>query len=87
MRLLALQKNSGKVRKEGGIVLPRQQQQQQQAQQAVIARPNGIGDVSNGSGDADLIICGHCGKQPAEIFQVTGDYCIGCWQEVTHSRV
>ncbi|MEP0825216.1 MAG: hypothetical protein HRF40_07005 [Nitrososphaera sp.] len=83
---MALQKNSGKARKERGVVLPRQQQQQQ-AQQAVIASTNDIDDVSTGSSDADLVICGHCGKQPAEIFQVTGDYCIGCWQEVTHSRV
>ncbi|HEX7031955.1 MAG TPA: hypothetical protein VF172_03045 [Nitrososphaera sp.] len=51
-------------------------------QQAAIARAGG----DDGNGD-DTIVCGHCGKRPAEIFQVTGDYCIECWQDITHTRV
>ncbi len=74
------------MRKERGIVLPRQQQQQEQ-QPAVIAITYDVLDVVNRSGDANPVVCGHCRKQPAEIFQVTGDYCLECWQEVTHSRV
>ncbi|HEX7033501.1 MAG TPA: hypothetical protein VF172_10925 [Nitrososphaera sp.] len=66
-----------KVRKEKEMMSSKQQQQ------AVMARANG--DDNNG-GNVSMM-CGHCGKQPAEIFQITGDYCIGCWQEVTHSRV
>lgn len=34
----------------------------------------------------DEIKCDEC-KSPAEIFQVTGNYCINCWQAVTHSNV
>ena len=32
------------------------------------------------------ISCNHCGKRPAEIFQVTGDYCVVCWQAITHTN-
>ncbi|AIF83914.1 hypothetical protein NTE_01854 [Candidatus Nitrososphaera evergladensis SR1] len=31
------------------------------------------------------IVCDQCGKRPAEIFQVTGDYCVECWQAITHT--
>lgn len=32
------------------------------------------------------ITCNQCSKRPAEIFQVTGDYCIECWQAMTHTN-
>ncbi|HEU4984066.1 MAG TPA: hypothetical protein VFT58_00385 [Nitrososphaera sp.] len=32
------------------------------------------------------IACNQCQKKPAEIFQVTGDYCIDCWQALTHTN-
>jgi hypothetical protein len=32
------------------------------------------------------IPCNECRKRPAEIFQVTGDYCIDCWQALTHTN-
>jgi hypothetical protein len=31
--------------------------------------------------------CEYCSKNKAEIFQVTSDYCLSCWQEETHPRV
>ncbi len=31
--------------------------------------------------------CGLCSEKKAEIFQVTGDYCLQCWQEETHPNV
>jgi hypothetical protein len=35
----------------------------------------------------DVLNCGYCSENKAEIFQVTGDYCLHCWQEVTHPNV
>ncbi|WP_337862906.1 hypothetical protein [Nitrososphaera sp.] len=32
------------------------------------------------------IACNQCNERPAEIFQVTGDYCIECWQALTHTN-
>jgi hypothetical protein len=34
-----------------------------------------------------IIICQNCNSKPAEIFQTTGDYCIECWQAITHTNV
>jgi hypothetical protein len=31
--------------------------------------------------------CQYCDTRPAEIFQVTGQYCLECWQELTHPEV
>ncbi|MEO9362996.1 MAG: hypothetical protein ABI348_03755 [Nitrososphaera sp.] len=31
--------------------------------------------------------CEHCSQRRAEIFQVTGDYCLQCWQDETHPNV
>ena len=36
--------------------------------------------------EADAQVCIHCKKRPAEIFQVTGDYCLECWQIITHTN-
>jgi hypothetical protein len=32
-------------------------------------------------------ICKHCKNNLAEIFQVDGDYCLHCWQEITCPNV
>jgi hypothetical protein len=32
-------------------------------------------------------VCRYCCIRPAEIFQVTGNYCIECWQELTYPNV
>ncbi|MDQ3836345.1 MAG: hypothetical protein M3270_05350 [Thermoproteota archaeon] len=31
--------------------------------------------------------CEYCSQTKAEIFQVTGDYCLQCWQDETHPNV
>lgn len=36
---------------------------------------------------ADFEVCEYCDIRPAEIFQVTGKYCLECWQELTHPEV
>lgn len=37
--------------------------------------------------DQDELSCGSCYEREAEIFQVTGYYCLQCWQEETHPNV
>jgi hypothetical protein len=37
--------------------------------------------------DQDELSCESCSEKKAEIFQVTGDYCLHCWQEETHPDV
>lgn len=39
-----------------------------------------------GPADAERFACQRCGGA-AEIFQVTGSFCLQCWQEVTHPDV
>lgn len=39
-----------------------------------------------GDGKKEEIACSQCNKKPAEIFQVTGDYCVECWQMLTHTN-
>jgi len=31
-------------------------------------------------------VCFHCHEKIAEIFQVSGDYCLECWQTITHTN-
>lgn len=31
-------------------------------------------------------VCFHCHERIAEIFQVSGDYCLECWQTITHTN-
>lgn len=38
------------------------------------------------TGKEGEIPCSQCNRRPAEIFQVTGDYCIECWQTLTHTN-
>jgi hypothetical protein len=53
-------------------------------------------DGSEGQEKGELVIlaagpgydvCEYCSIRPAEIFQVTGNFCIICWQELTHPNV
>jgi cytochrome c5 len=45
-------------------------------------------DENGGDGyDTSYVTCGVCGKRNAEIFQITGDYCLECWQESTSPRI
>ncbi|MDQ4014315.1 MAG: hypothetical protein M3136_00935 [Thermoproteota archaeon] len=37
--------------------------------------------------DLDELSCGSCYGKKAEIFQVTGNYCLHCWQQETHPDV
>jgi hypothetical protein len=37
--------------------------------------------------DQGELSCESCSEKKAEIFQVTGDYCLHCWQEETHPDV
>lgn len=46
-----------------------------------------IGDSMAVTTSADYDFCQYCDIRPAEIFQVTGKYCLECWQELTHPEV
>lgn len=35
--------------------------------------------------DTDSYRCIQCRLRPAEIFQINGEYCLECWQEITHT--
>jgi hypothetical protein len=37
--------------------------------------------------DQDELSCEWCSNKKAEIFQVTGNYCLRCWQQETHPDV
>jgi hypothetical protein len=37
--------------------------------------------------EQDSPSCESCSQNKAEIFQVTGYYCLHCWQEETHPNV
>ena len=34
-----------------------------------------------------IISCAICRKGEAAIFQAEGDYCVNCWQEMTHPKI
>lgn len=34
----------------------------------------------------DVKLCNHCKSKPAEIFQVNGEFCLDCWQTITHTN-
>lgn len=36
--------------------------------------------------DTDSYQCVQCHLKPAEIFQINGEYCLECWQEITHTN-
>ena len=37
--------------------------------------------------DLNELSCERCSEKNAKIFQVTGNYCLHCWQEETHPDV
>lgn len=45
---------------------------------AEVEKKEGIADVD--------VTCVHCKVKPAEIFQVNGEYCLDCWQTITHTN-
>jgi hypothetical protein len=46
------------------------------------------GDNNSNTDDGTyVLLCQKCRKQAAEIFQVTGDFCLQCWQMATHPDV
>jgi len=34
----------------------------------------------------DSYKCNRCEVKPAEIFQINGEYCLDCWQTITHTN-
>jgi hypothetical protein len=32
-------------------------------------------------------VCDKCLERKAELFQATGEYCLSCWQDMTHPTV
>jgi hypothetical protein len=43
--------------------------------------------ATNSSSSPITILCNGCESNIAEIFQVNGDYCLYCWQEITYPRI
>jgi len=41
---------------------------------------------TEGISDSDARVCNHCKSRPAEIFQINGEYCLECWQNITHTN-
>ncbi|MFL6481062.1 MAG: hypothetical protein ACJ71D_08550 [Nitrososphaera sp.] len=39
------------------------------------------------SGLQNYITCVTCGENEAVIFQAEGEFCLDCWQEMTHPKV
>jgi hypothetical protein len=39
-----------------------------------------------GIADTESYQCIECQVNPAEIFQINGEYCLECWQEITHTN-
>ena len=39
------------------------------------------------SSPSATILCNSCKSNIAEIFQVNGDYCLYCWQEITYPKL
>jgi hypothetical protein len=43
--------------------------------------------TTSSSSSHSATICKHCKNNLAEIFQIDGDYCLHCWQEITRPNV
>ncbi len=39
-----------------------------------------------GIANVDTFVCDHCEVKAAEIFQINGEYCLDCWQAITHTN-
>jgi hypothetical protein len=47
-----------------------------------------LGEISGSMPEEqDDLSCWSCYEKKAEIFQVTGNYCLHCWQQETHPDV
>jgi hypothetical protein len=47
----------------------------------ILATPT---EKKEGIAGSDTVVCNRCKCRPAEIFQVNGEYCLECWQTITH---
>lgn len=43
-------------------------------------------EKKEGIAGGDAIVCNQCKVRPAEIFQINGEYCLECWQTITHTN-
>ena len=43
-------------------------------------------EKKEGIAGADVLVCTNCLERPAEIFQVNGEFCLECWQTITHTN-
>ncbi len=43
-------------------------------------------EKTEGTAGDDEHVCINCQKRPAEIFQVNGEFCLECWQVITHTN-
>jgi hypothetical protein len=39
-----------------------------------------------GIASGDTYVCDQCEVRIAEIFQTNGEYCLDCWQAITHTN-
>jgi hypothetical protein len=37
--------------------------------------------------DGNISLCESCDNEPADIFQVEGNYCLDCWQKRTYPNI
>lgn len=44
-------------------------------------------EKTEGIVDGDASECNHCKSKAAEVFQISGEYCLECWQTITHTNV
>jgi len=44
-------------------------------------------ELSIASSGSPVSACQKCKKEVAEVFQVTGDFCLQCWQDETHPDI
>jgi hypothetical protein len=47
---------------------------------------NETAEKLKGIAEPESIQCEHCQLRAAEIFQINGEYCLECWQEITHTN-
>jgi hypothetical protein len=48
--------------------------------------PNDIAS-RNEDNDDTVSSCNICDDKPADIFQIEGDYCLDCWQNLTYPNL
>ncbi len=45
-----------------------------------------VTEKKEGIAGHDSQVCNQCKSRPAEIFQINGEYCLDCWQTITHTN-